>query len=271
MPKWFAVFALALLLGPLPGSPDNTPADKYKKAMSLLLLNSDTSEQRQAVELLRSVAVDGYAPAQTALASLLESGAFVSQDTQQAIDWYKRAAQQGDWIAQLSLGRIYFIGNQVPRDTNAAKKWFEPAAQAGSSAAAYYMGLLHDENQNVNPDLATARKWYRKSAEWGNPYAQQRLAELLAKGLGGTRDRQGAYMWLLVSIDSGNHEAAAQLSSLESDLGKNERDAARQRAIEFLSQMPRSGASGCHGWRGEFTVSPLPPPLEQQESCQRYH
>jgi TPR repeat protein len=151
MMKWLAVFSLALIFKAVAANPDNTPADKYQKAMSLLLLNTDSSEQRQAVEILRSAAVDGYAPAQTALATLLEGGAFVSQDILKAVDWYKRAAQQGDWIAQLSLGRVYFIGNQVARDTNAAKRWFEPAAESGSSAAAYYMGLLHDENQNAQP------------------------------------------------------------------------------------------------------------------------
>jgi TPR repeat protein len=263
-------FSLVLIFGLLPAHPEGTPADKYQRAMSLLVLNTDSSEQRQAVEILRSAAGDGYAPAQTAFATLLEGGALVNQDIQQALDWYKRAAQQGDWIAQLSLGRLYFAGNQIPRDTNAAQRWFEPAAQAGSSAAAFYMGLLHDENQNVNSDLAVARNWYRKAAELGNPYAQQRLAELLAKGLGGARDRQQAYMWLLVSIDLGNREAAPVLSSVESDLSKNERDAARQRAVELLSQLPRTGTPGCHGWQGEFTAAPLPPPLEQQAMCERH-
>jgi uncharacterized protein len=48
----------------------------------------------------------GYAPAQSALAHLYETGRGVTQDTQTAVDWYLRAAAQGDPDAREAIKRL---------------------------------------------------------------------------------------------------------------------------------------------------------------------
>lgn len=269
MPGWIAVTLLFSAITLRAQAAELSPPEKYQQAMALILLSSTTTEQFQGLEMLRASASQGFGPAQTALATLLENGTFVMQDVRQAVEWYKKSAAQGDWIAQFALGRMYFLSGPIARDTAESKKWLTMAAAAGSSGAAFYLGLMHDENQDAGPDYAVARKWYRQAAESGNAFAQLRLAQLLAQGLGGERDRQQAYMWSLVSFQLGNDNAAALSQSLEFDIGQSGRDIGKAQALAVLDQVVENRTTGCHGWKGEFGRTPTAPPLARQQTCER--
>src|SRR5262249_40045795 len=135
--------AFAFSLSALPTS---SPGEKYRKAMSLLLGNNLSLQDRDdALKLLQSAAEEEFAPAQTALGTVYELGTLGSADIQRAIHWYTKAANQGDWIAQFSLGRIYFYGFGVSRDAVATRRWFALAAVSGDGYSAYYLGRLFDE------------------------------------------------------------------------------------------------------------------------------
>ena len=251
-----------------------TPAEQYRKAISLLLAgNNRQSDQNDAVNLLRVAAGSGYSPAQTALASAYEQGFVLTQDTQQAIGWYKKAAEQGDWIAQFSLGRIYFTGGPISRDTTMAKKWLESAAtDARDSGAAFYLGLLYDEGQGTATNYKVAEKWYRQAAERGNPFAMEKLGLLLLKGViadPGPRNREEAYILFVAASELGNHQVDQQLQSIEADLGKNGADAARAKALDLRDRVGTYSRMQCGGWVGQYSSAPTPPPLTLQPECEQ--
>src|SRR5260370_13206778 len=256
---------LALSLFALPVS---SPEENYVKAESLLLGNNvSLTDRSDALNLLQLAAEDGFAPAQTALGTVLETGALGAQDAQKAIDWYTKAANQGDWIAQLSLGRIYFRGFAVPRDASTARKWFLLAAASGDAVSAYYLGRLSDEGAG-NPNYQEAAKWYLQAAEAGNPFAQERLGRLWLKGLVGSGSKQEAYVWLLVSVEFGNRHSSLTLQSMEGDIGKNGADAARRQALEIRDRILARRTSQCATWDGQYDDPPTPPPLQVQPACE---
>ena len=251
-----------------------TPQEQYRKAISLLLpANNRQSDQNDAINLLRVAAGNGYSPAQTALACAYEQGFVVTQDIQQAIGWYKKAAEQGDWIAQFSLGRIYFIGGPVSRDTAMAKKWLElAAADERDSGAAFLLGLLNDDGQGTATNYKVAEKWYRQAAERGNPFAMEKLGLLLLKGVvadPGPKNREEAYVFFLAAAALGNHQVDQQLQSIEADLGKNSADAAREKALDLRDRIYGYSQGQCSGWYGQFSSTPMPPPLDRQLECER--
>ena len=250
------------------------PQEQYRKAISLLVpRNNRQSDQNDALNLLRAAADQGYAPAQTALASAYEQGFVVTQDIQQAIGWYKKAAEQGDWIAQFSLGRIYFVGGPVSRDTAMAKKWLElAAADERDSGAAFLLGLLYDDGQGTATNYKVAEKWYRQAAERGNPFAMEKLGLLLLKGVvaePGPKNREEAYVFFLSAAALGNHQVDQQLQSIEVDLGKNTADAARAKALDLRERVYGYSRGQCSGWYGQFSSTPTPPPLDLQLGCER--
>jgi TPR repeat protein len=63
-------------------------------------------------------AEQGFAAAQTSLASLYYHGEGVEQDYVQAREWYRKAAEQGDATAQESLGILYERGLGVEKIFN---------------------------------------------------------------------------------------------------------------------------------------------------------
>ena len=273
MKKMTGVLVLVLLVLPVQKIYSAPPVarEQYKQAISLLLgNNTSTSDQDEALRLLRAAADQSYFPAETGLGTVYENGSLIAKDIPQAIRWYTRAAEQGDWIAQLSLGRLYFVGDGISRDTTMAKKWLQQAAASGDSGSAFYLGLLNDAGQGTITNYAEAARWYKQAAEAGNPFAQQALASLLLRGQGVQRDAQQAYVWLLVAYEFGNHEVNPQLKSMEADLGKTGADAARQQAVTLHDQIAQIRAGNeCNGWPGQYSQSPTPPPLLLQSACEK--
>jgi Sel1 repeat len=68
--------------------------------------------------LLRSLAEQGDATAQSRLGDMYEDGHGVPQDYAEAVLWYRRAADQGFKIAQWLLGTMYQTGYGVSRTTS---------------------------------------------------------------------------------------------------------------------------------------------------------
>lgn len=91
----------------------------------------DGGDYRTAFEEWRALAEAGDAEAQTALASLYESGQGTPADPAQAVHWYRRAAEQGDAVAQQNLGDFYGRGVGVGRDLVSAYVWLSLAAGQG--------------------------------------------------------------------------------------------------------------------------------------------
>jgi len=88
-----------------------------------------------ALQELRPLAEQGYAPAQYNLGDMYRWSLGVSQDYAVAVKWYRKAAEQGNTNAQYNLGDMYRNGWGVAQDYARAMDWFRKAAKRGHTMA----------------------------------------------------------------------------------------------------------------------------------------
>jgi TPR repeat protein len=77
-----------------------------------------------ALRLIRPLADQGLALAQTVLGVMYEEGRGVLQNYAEAMKWYRLSADQGYAVAQSNLGLLYTEGHGVPQNYAEAVKWF---------------------------------------------------------------------------------------------------------------------------------------------------
>jgi len=241
-----------------------TPQGLYERGMNLITGTGPNRSDVEAVDYFRKSADAGYAPAQTVMGYLYETGTVVPADPQAAASWYEKSGTQGDRIAQWVLGRMYLTGNGVAvRDRSRAMNWLRPAAKAGDPFAALLLGEAEEE---VAPQPAVP--WYRKAAEQGLPEAQFRLGKLLASGRVGIPAKYDAYVWLMVAFENGVASAADDAKSLEAQLGSVKVEQGKIDARNLRNESRRSVvANGCTGWPGELDAQPSTPPIKTQPLC----
>jgi TPR repeat protein len=97
-----------------------------------------------ALRLLRPMADQGNAEAQTSLGLMYESGEGVPLDYVEAVKWFRRAAEQGNVFGQYSMGRMYTSGEGTAKDLSEAAKWFRKAAEQGSSLSQLNLGVQYE-------------------------------------------------------------------------------------------------------------------------------
>ncbi|MDB5441768.1 MAG: podJ, partial [Phenylobacterium sp.] len=140
------------------------------------------SGQAGGLARLKTVAEDGYAPAQFYLAKLYETGVSgVVKSPAEARKWTARAADGGDRSAMHNLALYYFRGESGPQDLTAAAKWFRKAAEAGVVDSQYNLGLLYESGSGVGRDFAEAYKWFAIAAAGGDAQARANAVELEPK------------------------------------------------------------------------------------------
>jgi uncharacterized protein len=94
-----------------------------------------------AMRLLRLLADQGMAPAQSGLCAMYTSGKSFPQDYAQAAMWCRKAADQGNADAQASLGWLYANGQGVEQDDTQALMWSTLAATRGEDGATRELAL----------------------------------------------------------------------------------------------------------------------------------
>jgi TPR repeat protein len=114
-----------------------------------------------AVAMMRVLADDGDAEAQTNLGTLYVNGRGVPQDYQEALRWFRKAANQGEALAQAKLGLLYYEGNGVPQDYVQAHMWYNLAAAQGNETPRELRDDL--SKQLTSAQIAEAQKMAR---EW---------------------------------------------------------------------------------------------------------
>jgi uncharacterized protein len=257
-----AVFAL-LTSQFLSAQSPNAPK-LFERGMNALEGSSAGHDNLAAVDLLRSSADLGYAPAQVALGYLYDTGTILAAESGQAQEWYRKAAQQDDPLAEWLLGRLIFAGTGTLHDLNEAARWLEKAAAHGDPFGEYLLGRVELERSHY----ALAADWFRQASMLGLPQAQQYYGRALAQGRGVELNKFDAYVWLLISYDAGNNTITNDLQSLEADLGSTALEQAKTKARQLEGTVGRSAAAhACTGWPGEFGAIPDPPPLQLQRFC----
>ena len=127
----------------------------------------------QASIWYRKAAEQGYAPAQTNLGIILESGGRVERNYKEAALWYRKAAAQGDSAAQFNLGIMYYSGrgDDIAPDYKEASLWLGKAAEQGNSSAQIALGRMYEYGQGVLIDYVQAYKLYLLADAAGNESA----------------------------------------------------------------------------------------------------
>ena len=164
-----------------------------------------------ALKLLRPLAEQGNASAQSNLGWMYESGHGVTKDDKEAIRWYRLAADQGDADAQFNLGTMYGKGHGVTQDYKEAIRWYRLAADQGIASAQYNLGQMYGKGHGVTQDYKEAVRLWRLAAEQGHAKAQYNLGWAYNKGEGVTQDYKEAIRWYRLSADQGNASAQYNL------------------------------------------------------------
>lgn len=191
-------------------------------AMEPKLLSEASAEQADQLEPLFREAVD-------ALEANDASG----------LDKLRRAANLGYAPAQSYLAELHQTGGSgVKRDPVEARRWAERAAQGGDRKAMHNLALYLFEGVGGGKNAATAAQWFRRAAELGLVDSQYNLAQLYEHGSGVNQNPAEAYKWYLIAARSGDGESRNSAERLRAQLSADARLVAERAAQSF-----RAGAS----------------------------
>jgi hypothetical protein len=153
-PAAVALFIMPALEGPAGAG----PLDDARAA-------SQRGDYATEFRLLRPLALQGNAEAQTALGLMYNTGLGVLQDYVEAVKWYRCAADQGFADAQDALARMYFNGWGVPKDYVQAHMWANLAASSSSGTGFNEEAGLRG---NIAADMTPAQitEAQRRAREW---------------------------------------------------------------------------------------------------------
>ena len=133
----------------------------------------------ESMRLLEKAAAEGYAPAQTMLAFILDA----SEDDTQAFHWYQQAAEAGDAAGLFGLGGMYAKGEGTEKDPERAGELIEQAAELGYlQGMRLYAHALEHGQLGFSAQPQRAAEWYRKAAEAGDGISMRRLQQAYAAG-----------------------------------------------------------------------------------------
>jgi TPR repeat protein len=142
-----------------------------------------------SMRLLRPLADQGNATAQTRIGFMYELGQGVLQNYAAAVTWFRKAADQGNADAQDGLGLSYLYGQGVPQDFTEALTWYRKAAGQGHADAQNNLGNMYFNGQGVPQDYLQAHTWFNLAAA-GFPASAAKLRDLALK----SRDSVAARM-----------------------------------------------------------------------------
>ncbi len=220
-----------------------------------------------ALLLFQQLANEGAPAAQFNLGKMYENGQGVARDQTVADSWYRAAAGQGYAPAQSALASGAFGAAaaaphflpatpdrnapfsvpaqiaasgapgqpQLPggatadavknaqfdaglaaynrRDFATALRLFQPLADQGDASAEFNIGQMHYAGQRVSQDFAAAASWYRKAADQGFASSQFTLGTMYENGQGVPRDNATAVTWYRKAADQGYASAQSALAS----------------------------------------------------------
>src|SRR5262249_12798541 len=141
-----------------------------------------------ALHLLRLAAVQGFAPAQWRLGSILSQTALANQfgvkvDRVAALRWLEAAAWQGHEEAMTAMACAYEYGFGTTADLATAARWWRRLANRGDPAAEHRLGVIA-----LNGGLkAQAVYWFQRAARQGDTLAERHLADLAELGVSTAR------------------------------------------------------------------------------------
>ena len=137
-----------------------------------------SGDYEAAFEDLQQMALNGYAEAQHALATMYAGGLGVEQNHIEAARWYRQAAFRGDADSQAELAYAYYLGRGLGLDLHEAAEWAKIAAKSDNAKAQYLLGVMHLTGRGANMDSVDAYSWISLAADQGYPHAVETRDEL---------------------------------------------------------------------------------------------
>ena len=132
-----------------------------------------------AVDRLKMVAQQGYAPAQEKLGMLYDDpNGLMPADKDAAFDWTRKAAEGGLAPAMNRLAMMYYEGNGVARDPSLTAVWLRRAAKRGAVDSAFNLGALYMKGEGVPANPTEAYEWMMIAAKLGDKQAAQTASAL---------------------------------------------------------------------------------------------
>jgi TPR repeat protein len=155
-----------------------------------------------------------------AAAGPLEDGraAYQRGDDATANRLLRPLAEQGDAGAQTDLGWMYANGRGAPQDDAQALAWRRKAADQGNATAQFALGLMYRDGQGAPQDFAQAAMWIRKAADQGHAGAQLSLGLMDSQGQGAPQDDAQAYMWFSLASRATDSEIRMRGTQSRDDL-----------------------------------------------------
>lgn len=179
----FVLTALALILiktfhNPLPALLKKAQQGDSEAQYKAGLLCHAKQDYTQAFKLLETAASNGYAKAQTALASLYNAGHGCEKSTEKTFYWYECAAKQGDFEARVNLGICYLEGLGTTQNEEKGFEILKSAADDGSPLAQTLVANLYETGKGTPKDAQLSTKYYILAAKQQEPMAMQKLNAL---------------------------------------------------------------------------------------------
>ena len=190
--------------------------DKYEARADLKRGTTafQSGKYKTAFAILKPIAEDGNANAQTMLGLMYDSGEGVSLDSAEAANWFRLAAEQGHPIAQVNLGSMKFEGRGTSQSYQSAAYWFSKAAEQGNVRAQLNLGVCYANGQGVIRDYLSAARWFEAAAIQGDVTAQFNLGKMYLSGDGLIQDSAAAAEWLEKASAQGDNRAQELLRSI---------------------------------------------------------
>lgn len=160
-------------------------------ALAILLESDEVQRGKkerygEALRWCEEAAKAGFAPAQLMLGDLLLTAPEKHTDAAAALNWVHRAANQKFAAALAYLAAAYSDGEFVERDEKKAAHYQRAAAENGDGGSAFLLGTDLLEKGD-DDSIAEGLKWIRSAASKNNVHAMGHLGRIYAFGLYGIR------------------------------------------------------------------------------------
>ena len=164
--------------------------------------------------------------------------AYLRGEYNKAVMLLRPIAEQGDAQAQTYMGVLYERGKGVPQDYAESAKWYRLASEQGKADAQNYLGDMYRKGNGVSQDYAQAAIWYMKAAEQGIKAAQYNLGEIYANGDGVKTDYVKSYMWFNVAAISGHEPYIKSRDKVAKKMNKKQIEEAQKLSREWIETHP---------------------------------
>ena len=211
--------------------PQPAPCD-LEGGKKLMWGDKDPEKRQTGLSQIRCSAEAGNLEAQVYLATLLDAGIGMPQDTRQAAQWLERAAEKRYPPAMSRLAFAYLNGVGVQPDRDKARTLLTEAAALGESQAMANLGAMYGRGDGVPQSDRIAAEWYQKAADRGSPNGQLGLANMLMRGHGVSQDYSRCFFYASLAAKTNFPPAVNVAKQCEQRLSTDE----RARVVEQVQQ-----------------------------------